>query len=123
MIIGARSELTTIRAAARACALAASQPCLFATTRARGRDTGNDENPTPRVHAARQRFARGTSLARHDNAGPNRIELLDRRAKARVKMLDNEIAFDIPCGVPEYVPPRCGAHAGRHIACARQAFH
>jgi hypothetical protein len=134
MINGARSEHPTIgafqsvsmRARRRArivvsrCARSHCSSLMHVrrVSRVRLCHIGIDENPTPRARTMRQRIAGGTSLARRTRAQRSRTEVHDRRTHARVKMLDNEIAFDIPCVVPEHVPPRCGALADEHGQCA-----
>jgi hypothetical protein len=80
--------------------------------RVRTRHTGHDENPTPRADAMRQRVDAGTSLAPRRNQWRSLADVRDPRTHARVKMLDDKIAFDIPSVVPEHVPPRCGAPSG-----------
>jgi len=120
MIIGTRSELTATHDATSCAPVARVSPLLGHVRASHGRTRGG---AWVRVLAAiRARRAAGTSLARVSDGRQRDAqfdEVDDRWRRARVKMLNNEIVFDIPCVVPEYVPPRGGARADRNARCVR----
>jgi hypothetical protein len=120
MIIRTRNESTIIRCARprRSCTLST----MLTHGASRSQALGVSRGAIPPACATRHPFVDGTSLARPIIDIPydkEFNEVSDRRRRARVKMLNNEIVFDIPCVVPEYVPPRLSARADRHAQCAR----